>query len=123
MANILLIDDDEMVQSVTCELLTLLGYEVLTASDGAQALAKAKEHTDIIDLVLLDLSLPDMNGFELLPLLREILRPQAKVILCSGSMCEQYESVDLKEKSLDAVLQKPFELNILKETVSKVLSS
>lgn len=123
MANILLVDDDEMVQSVTCELLTLLGYEVLTAGDGAQALAKAKENIDIIDLVLLDLSLPDVNGFELLPMLREILRPQTKVILCTGSMCEQYESLDLKKKSLDAVLQKPFELTTLKETVSRILAS
>ncbi len=123
MANILLIDDDEMVQSVTCELLTLLGYDVLTADDGKQALAKAEENTAIIDLVLLDLSLPDMSGFDLLPLLRKILRAQAKIVLCSGSMCDQYENVELKSKELDAVLQKPFELAVLKETIENALSS
>ena len=120
--TILLIDDDEMVQSVTSELLTLLGYEVLSADDGKQALAKAETHCDSIDLVLLDLSLPDMSGLDLLPLLRKALLPQAKIVLCSGSMCDQYESVELKEKELDAVLQKPFELATLKETVEKVLT-
>ncbi|MDH3393409.1 MAG: response regulator [Desulfobulbaceae bacterium] len=123
MATILLVDDDEMVQSVTSELLTLLGYEVIAADDGQQAIAKAKDNSDLIDLVLLDLSLPDMTGFDLLPLLREILQPRAKIVLCSGSMCEQYEDVDLEEKDLDAVLQKPFELSLLKETVEKVLAS
>ncbi len=123
MATILLIDDDEMVQSVTSELLSLLGYEVLPADDGKGALAQAKTHAAAIDLVLLDLSLPDMSGFELLPLLRKALRPQAKVVLCSGSMCEQYENVESKEKELDAILQKPFELSILKETLERVLAS
>lgn len=123
MATILLIDDDEMVQSVTSELLTLLGYEVLPADDGKQALAKAEANVDIIDLVLLDLSLPDMNGFELLPLLREILRSQTKIVLCTGSLCDEYEDVDLEKKDLDAVLQKPFELSRLKEIVEKMLAS
>ncbi|MDH3394339.1 MAG: response regulator [Desulfobulbaceae bacterium] len=123
MATILLIDDDEMVQSVTSELLALLGYQVLSADDGKQALAQATANCDSIDLVLLDLSLPDMSGFDLLPLLRKALRPQAKIILCSGSMCDQYENVESKEKELDAVLQKPYEIATLKETLEKVLAS
>ena len=123
MATILLIDDDEMVQAVTSELLTLLGHEVLPANDGQQALAAAKAGSLVIDLVLLDLSLPDMSGFDLLPLLRGILRQQAKIILCTGSLCDQYEDVDLEKKDLDAVLPKPFEISLLKETVEKVLAS
>ena len=123
MALILLIDDDEMVQSVTSELLTLLGYKVLPADDGKGALAVAQAHAGTIDLVLLDLSLPDMSGFDLLPLLRKVLRPQAKIVLCSGSMCDQYENVESKETELDAVLQKPFELSFLKETLERVLAS
>jgi len=123
LATILLIDDDEMVQNVTSELLTLLGYDVLTADNGEQAIAKAKTSTDIIDLVLLDLSLPDMNGFELLPLLRGILRPPTKIVLCTGSLCDEFEDVDLEKKDLDAVLQKPFELSILKGTVEKMLAT
>ena len=94
----------------------------MTADDGKQALAKSEENSGIIDLVLLDLSLPDMSGFDLLPLLRKILRSQAKIVLCSGSMCDQYDNVEIKEKELDAVLQKPFELALLKETLEKVLA-
>lgn len=121
--TILLIDDDEMVQSVTSELLVLLGYDVLAADDGKQALSVATSHCDNIDLVLLDLSLPDMSGFDLLPLLREALRPQAKIVLCSGSMCDQYENVETKESEFDSILQKPYEIATLKETVEKVLAS
>jgi len=123
LATILLIDDDEMVQNVTRELLNLLGYEVLSADDGRQALARAEEAAAAIDLVLLDLSLPDMSGLELLPKLRQILRSQAKVVLCSGSMCDQNATADQNGKGLDAVLQKPFELTTLKETVERVLAS
>ncbi|MDH5297675.1 MAG: response regulator [Desulfobulbaceae bacterium] len=123
MATILLIDDDEMVQSVTRELLTLLGYAVLSADNGQQALRTARAEAAVIDLVLLDLSLPDMSGFDLLPQLRQILRPQAKIVLCSGSMCEQGGDKELQGKDLDAVLQKPFELSTLKGTVEQVLGS
>lgn len=122
MATILLIDDDEMVQSVTRELLTLLGYVVLSADNGEEAMAKATAESAAIDLVLLDLSLPDISGFELLPKLRQVLRPETKVVLCSGSMCDQDVSPEEQGRGIAAVLQKPFELSTLKETVERVLA-
>ncbi len=112
-----------MVQNVTRELLTLLGYEVLSAADGKEALERAGQAAASIDLVLMDLSLPDINGLQLLPKLRRTLRPQVKVVLCTGSMCDQNTSVEEQGAALDAVLQKPFELTTLKETVERVLAS
>ena len=112
-----------MVQSVTRELLTLLGYVVLSADDGQHAMAKAAAEAAAIDLVLLDLSLPDISGYDLLPKLRQVLRPEAKVVLCSGSMCDQEMSPEDAGRNIAAVLQKPFELSTLKETVERVLAS
>jgi CheY-like chemotaxis protein len=120
LATILLVDDDEVVQSVTRELLEVSGHEVLGATSGAGAMALLKDPDKKIDLILLDLSLPDGNGLELLPRFTA-LRPAVRIVICTGSFYEV--ALGLKgHPSVKAILHKPFTLPTLKETVKKSLA-
>ncbi len=119
MPAILLIDDDQMVQSVTTEILEFLGYTVLNAENGRQALDILQAQADSINLILLDLSLPDIEGVEMIPLIREI-RQDVKIILCTGAVAN-LDSQTFAGSGILAILQKPFELSDLKETLERYL--
>jgi two-component system, cell cycle sensor histidine kinase and response regulator CckA len=79
---ILLVDDEDMVRQVTRRWLELGGLEVLTAADGAEALAIA-ERTPRLDLVITDMQMPNMGGRALADRLAS-LRPELPVLLISG---------------------------------------
>lgn len=81
--TILFADDNEMFRKPFASLLNKLGYEVITASDGNDALQKAREFEGVIHLLLSDIEMPYMTGIELaIHLNRE--RPDTKVVLISG---------------------------------------
>jgi CheY-like chemotaxis protein len=81
--TVLLVEDEEMVRKMTETVLTRLGYKVFLAKDGVEAVTMFQWHKDEIDVVLSDLSMPRMNGWETLSALRQI-RPDIPVILASG---------------------------------------
>lgn len=81
--TVLLVDDEELVRSVTSAMLRGLGYSVLGAAGGAEAVAELGKHPAEIRLVLCDLSMPGMNGWETLTALRALV-PGIPVILSSG---------------------------------------
>ena len=81
--TVLLIDDEEMIREMAATMLTRMGYKVLTAMDGVAALQIFKNHLHEVAVVLSDLSMPRMNGWETLAALRQI-RPDIPVILASG---------------------------------------
>jgi len=80
---VLLVEDQDMVREMAELMLKRLGYEVLAASNGAEAVELLRENTDLIRCVITDLSMPGMNGWETLTALRKI-RPQIPVVLVSG---------------------------------------
>jgi PAS domain S-box-containing protein len=81
--RVLLVDDEEMVRNVASVMLTTLGYEVLTAEDGEQALALfIREHASI-DLVILDMIMPKLGGRETFEAMREV-SPEVAVLFSSG---------------------------------------
>lgn len=81
MKTILIVDDDESYLELLSLLLTKEGYRVLTAVDGPQGVAVYQEHHP--DLVFLDLSLPSMNGIQVLREIRHI-DSKAKIIVITG---------------------------------------
>jgi DNA-binding response OmpR family regulator len=119
--TILLIEDEEMICDVTETLLKHLGYSVIVAQNGAEAVSLAKTFEDEIDLALLDIGLPDMKGDQLYYLITEV-RPDMKVVVCSGF------SIDGPvQKILDAgaqgFIQKPYTLAMLSARLKKVLDA
>jgi two-component system, cell cycle sensor histidine kinase and response regulator CckA len=116
--TILLVEDEPALRRVSRKLLEKLGYQVLEAATGEQALQVYAERTRDIDLVLLDLIMPGLNGLQTLERLQG-LDPGVKVILCSGI-------ADTEEENLPngvSFMPKPFPLETLSQKVAAVLSA
>jgi two-component system, cell cycle sensor histidine kinase and response regulator CckA len=109
---VLLVEDEPMVRNMAEAMLKRLGYEVITACDGSEALEIFRERKDKLGLVLLDLSMPRMGGWETLPALRA-LRPDIPVILASGYDEAQVMQGDHPELP-QAFLHKPYGMTDLK---------
>ena len=116
--TILLVDDEEAVRVVCRRLLEHLGCDVLLAADGPAALELCRRHTDKIDGVLLDLTMPRLNGDQVFLRLRE-MKPDLKVILYSGYN-EQEASQRFAALGINGFLQKPFNLASLKEKLKSI---
>jgi nitrogen-specific signal transduction histidine kinase/CheY-like chemotaxis protein len=116
--QVLLVEDEDTVRKVAEVMLRRLGLQVLTAVDGAEAVQIFRENQDRIALVLSDLTMPRMNGWETLNALRH-LQPDIPVILASGYDEARVMAGDHAEKP-QAFLQKPYEMKTLKETLEKV---
>lgn len=117
--TILLVDDDETVQRAASSMLLLIGFTVVTAANGIEAIEIFKEHADEIRCVLLDLTMPEMDGEECFKEIQKI-KPDAVVILSSGYN-EQEATKKFSAKGLAAFIQKPYSLDSLINTFRRVL--
>jgi len=115
----LLVDDEEMIIDVGKKMLNKLGYEVLTARNGAEAVEIYESYQDTIDFVLLDMVMPKIGGGEAFDRLREI-SPAVKVILCSGYSIDG-QAADILNRGCNAFIQKPFNLKTLSQNIRTVL--
>ncbi|MBN2467810.1 MAG: response regulator, partial [Deltaproteobacteria bacterium] len=104
--SILLVDDEEMVAKVNEELLRILGYEVMVANSGKEALEIYRYHQKQIDMIILDMIMPDMSGSETYDHLKE-LNPDVKVLLSSGYSVDGQAS-DILKRGCKGFIQKPF---------------
>jgi two-component system, cell cycle sensor histidine kinase and response regulator CckA len=117
--TVLLVDDEEMVLDVGKELLNHLGYEVLLAENGQEALELYKKNQDEIDLVLLDMVMPVMGGGEAFDRMKEI-NTNVKVLLSSGYSLEG-EAKEILKRGCDAFIQKPFKMEQLSQKLRGIL--
>ena len=115
--TILLVDDEETIRGIGSEMLKELGYIVITADDGREAVATFKANPGI-PMVLLDLTMPHMDGEQCF---RELLQldPNLKVIMSSGYN-EQEVSEKFIGKGLSGFIQKPYRLSVLKELLRNI---
>ena len=117
--TILLIDDEEMIVKVGEELLQELGYEVLTACSGQEAIELYRNNADKIDLVIMDMIMPGMGGGETFDRLKEI-NPDIKVLLSSGYSINGQAS-QILERGCDGFIQKPFNLIQLSDKIHSII--
>ena len=117
--TILLVDDEESLLALGARMLENLGFTVLTAADGLQAVDRYRERGKEIDLVLMDLTMPHMDGAEAFGELRR-LNPDVRVVLASGYSPEDVAS-RLAGKRIDGVLQKPYTLAKLREALADLV--
>ncbi len=116
---ILVVDDEDRVLDVNREILEAVGYQVLVARNGNEAVEIYRARRDDIALVLLDLIMPGMNGFETYGVLKE-MNPSIKVIIVSGFSAEGHVS-ELLRRGCRAFVRKPFEIEYLTEKIREVI--
>jgi CheY-like chemotaxis protein len=117
--TILLVDDEAGIISISSALLTRLGYRVMTAASGREAVETYGREGKAIDLVILDMIMPGMNGEETFALLKE-LDPAIRVILSSGYSLEGMAS-RIMEQGCRSFIQKPFALSSLSKKIREAL--
>jgi len=117
--TVLVADDEELVRYATTRVLEHAGMTVLTANDGAEAVAVFKARGEAIDLVILDLDMPELNGEQAY---REIrgLAPRARVLISSGYVLRQRQRV-LRQLGVQGFLHKPYDSMTLLGAVAKAL--
>ena len=117
--TILLVDDEESLVALGARMLEHLGFTVLTAADGLQAVELYRGRGKEIDLVLMDLTMPHMDGAEAFGELRR-LNPDVRVVVASGYSHEDVVS-SFAGRDIDGILQKPYTIARLRETLSGFL--
>jgi PAS domain S-box-containing protein len=117
--TILVVDDEESIRELATEMLSSLGYRVLIAADGLRAAKVYKEHMNDIDVVLLDMSMPEMDGRRTFRKLRQI-NPEVRVVLSSGFGRDRKIEDALAEGILGFV-KKPYRIAELSAALRRVI--
>jgi PAS domain S-box-containing protein len=117
--TILLVDDEEIVVDVAQAMLENLGYRVITASGGEEALNLVEKQGQEIDLVVLDMIMPGMDGGKTFDHVRA-LRPDMPVLLSSGYAIDG-QAKDIMKRGCNGFIQKPFSIVELSKKIHKIV--
>ncbi|MBJ2218386.1 response regulator [Pseudomonas sp. MF7453] len=113
-STILVVEDDAIVRMLIVDVLEELEFEVIEAADAEQALTQVQNTSQVIDLMMTDVGLPDMDGKALATRVRE-LRPTLPILFASGYA----ENIDVPEGM--QVIGKPFSIDQLRDKVKSML--
>jgi CheY-like chemotaxis protein len=117
--TILLVDDESIVINVCKEMIEKLGYDVITAKSGKQAVDTFREKSEDIDLIILDMIMPGMDGDQTFDQLREI-NSSIPILLSSGYSLNS-QAKKIMEKGCNGFIQKPFLITQLSEKIQNIL--
>lgn len=117
--RVLVVDDEEVVRSLAARMLTELGYEVFSASQGEEAVARYREAPETIDLVLLDMIMPVMGGRDCIRELRRI-DPSVVAVLSTGFSNES-EIQEILKEGWAGFIQKPYRADELSQVIQEAL--
>lgn len=118
---VLVVDDDKSVLKVCVKMVELCGFTVITAHDGIDAVAKFRKHAEEIVVVLMDLTMPNMDGIAAMSEIYGI-RPDVKVILASGFNAEEL-SERITSQSPSGFIRKPYSFDALEEKIRRVVQA
>ena len=117
--TLLIVDDEELVLDVGVNMLEKLGYTVLKAHNGTQAVEIFETHKDKIKMVILDIIMPDMGGGEVYAKIK-VINPEVKVLLSSGYSVDG-QAIELLERGCDGFMQKPFTMEELSGKITQIM--
>lgn len=118
--KILLVDDEDLILEVGRSMIEKLEYTVLTAGSGREAIQVYQENYEEIDMVILDMVMPGMNGGDVFERLKKI-NPDVRVLLSSGYSING-QAIRILEKGCEGFIQKPFDLQTLSRKINEVLT-
>lgn len=116
---VLLVDDEDMILDVGERMLNKLGYNVFTATNGIEAIEIYLKNQGVIDMIILDLVMPKMNGGETFDRIKEI-NSGAKVLLSSGYSING-QAQEIIARGCNGFIQKPFSMQSLSQNIRMVL--
>jgi signal transduction histidine kinase/ActR/RegA family two-component response regulator len=119
--TILVVDDEEMIRMLVRDILEEIGYNVLSAADGIEAVELYKEKDGEIDLVILDMTMPGMGGRETFEKLKE-MNPSVRAILSTGYAADE-RARQMLAMGVKAFVQKPYRIDDLASAVRRTLDS
>jgi len=117
--TVLFVDDEEMITEIGENLLKWLGYKVFIAGTGKEAIEIYEENKEQIDIVLLDMIMPDMSGSDTYDRMKEI-NPKVKVLLSSGYSING-QATEILDRGCNGFIQKPFKIKELSQKLREVL--
>ncbi|MBU3980999.1 MAG: response regulator [Proteobacteria bacterium] len=117
--TIFLVDDEKVILEVNQELLEAMGYRVIIAGGGKEAVEVFSKNRDEIDMVLLDMIMPTMGGGEVFDIIKEI-NPKVKVLLSSGYSIDGRAN-EILSRGCDGFIQKPFGASELSIKIKEIL--
>jgi len=117
--TVLLVDDENMVIEGCREMLTKMGYNVSIARNGKDAIEIYKENQDKIDMVIIDMIMPELSGGETYERLKE-MNPDINVLLSSGHSING-QATEILERGCNGFIQKPFNINVLSMKLREIL--
>lgn len=117
---VLVVDDEEVIRTTVSHFLEEFGYDVLLAKDGLEALQVYQANKSRIDLVILDMIMPRMNGYDAFLAIREF-NPNAKAILASG-FADSTKTIEMQKKGLLGIIRKPYLRTDLSKIVAEALN-
>ena len=117
--TVLIVDDEEIVVGVGKQMLEKLGYSVLIARSGQEAVDVYKNRPDDVDLVLMDMVMPGMEAGDTYDKLKSI-NPAIKVLLSSGYSLDQKAGAII-DRGCNGFIQKPFNMQILEDKIGEIL--
>jgi CheY-like chemotaxis protein len=117
--TILAVDDSQAIRSLIVETLEPLGYKVIVAASGQEALEICRAKKEKIDLLLADVVMPGMSGRQLTKKLQEVC-PSLKILLMSGYPADIVGPNSQLEPHLDFI-SKPFKLDVLSQKINQIL--
>jgi two-component system cell cycle sensor histidine kinase/response regulator CckA len=121
LGHIMIVDDEPIVLETQTLLLRELGYRVTSFSDSSTAIAYYTQHHDDVDLVILDLNMPNLNGKQCFLELKKV-RPEVRTIISTGCNVDS-EAQELFKSGIKGLIQKPFPIKKLLQTIIKVLET
>ncbi|HXX63843.1 MAG TPA: response regulator, partial [Bacteroidota bacterium] len=119
--TILIVDDEETIRSLVRDILEEIGYHVLGAGNGEEAIEIYRHHSSPIDLVILDMTMPGMGGRETFEKLKEV-DPGVRAILSTGYSQDE-RAREVLALGVKGFVQKPYRINELAAAVRRVLDS
>ncbi|MHB8121058.1 MAG: hybrid sensor histidine kinase/response regulator [Desulfuromonadaceae bacterium] len=117
----LVVDDEKAVLKVCATMVKHCGFKVITACDGIDAVAKFRAHADEIDIVVMDLIMPNMDGIAAMSEIQNI-KPDTRIIISSGFNKEEL-SERLANDTPSGLIQKPYSLNLIKAEIQRVMQA
>jgi two-component system cell cycle sensor histidine kinase/response regulator CckA len=119
--TVLLVDDVDTILEVGKEILETLGYDVLVAGNGKEAIEIYENHREKIDLIILDIVMPGMGGAETCARLQEI-NPDIRVLLSSGYSVDD-QAIELLKRGCNGFIRKPFTIEKLSHKIREILDT